>query len=352
MKLYEEFKLFENMWDGDSAADSIDEKELDACFTRVTRAAQSSVDDDGKLKWIPVKLSKEDLKKALRLGSRGTYTNQSRGVTVPAQLVDGVVLCAAGGDGEASYIDLHLQGENPTTGENVVDYCDDIAVAASKTEHDKIFNSVSEFTNYCNRTIIPNADKIAHEIIEQAWSESGLKDYVGITDYTSSYADVTGYKVFYKDNMDNAVYTGTKPECDNFVTMIANMPYAKAHGGLVVLSESKAPTAPSLHEWKSAANNPQQNLTWEELLEKADKLLTELISVSGNEDYDDGDGYWSGEEGYEWCNRYLYYSDTLNNSNKLDELCDIYSNKLPNVVFYYVEDDDICEIGYTATNED
>jgi hypothetical protein len=163
---------------------------------------------------------------------------------------------------------------------------------------------------------------------------------------------VTGYKVFYKDNMDNAVYAGTKPECDSFVAMIAKMPYAKAHGGLVILSEGKAPTAPSLHEGKSAANNPQQNLTWEELLEKADELLTELISVSGNEDYDDGDGYWSGEEGYEWSNRYLYYSNTLNNSNKLDKLCDVYSNKLPNVVFYYVEDEDICEIGYTATRDE
>lgn len=109
-----------------------------------------------------------------------------------------------------------------------------------------------------------------------------------------------------------------------------------------------------LREWQAATNSPnrpKQNLTWEELLNKADELLAELSVVSNNEDYDDGDGYWE-EEYTVWCNRYLYYSDTLNNSNKLEKLCDDYSKKLPNVEFYYVEDEDICEIGYLATREE
>jgi hypothetical protein len=101
------------------------------------------------------------------------------------------------------------------------------------------------------------------------------------------------------------------------------------------------------------ALNISTGLDWQDLLVAADNLLNKLIAASGNADYDDGDGYWSGEEGYEWCNRYLYYSDTLNNTSKLDRLCASYSSKLPNVEFYYSEDLGVSEIGYVATrNED
>lgn len=122
-----------------------------------------------------------------------------------------------------------------------------------------------------------------------------------------------------------------------------------------------------LVEWKTASNAnvnttsssqttttaAQPKLTWEGLLAKADDLLDELIGISGNTEYDDGDGYWQSEYDI-WCNRYLYYSDTLENTAQLKKLCTEYSKKLPNVEFYFVEDKDleISEIGYTATRED
>lgn len=103
-----------------------------------------------------------------------------------------------------------------------------------------------------------------------------------------------------------------------------------------------------------ALNEDVDTMDWDTLIDKADEFLYELIKVSGNADYDDGDGYWSGEEGHIWTNRYLYYTSKLNDSTRLAKLCDEYSRKLPNVVFYYTEDDflddPISEIGYEATN--
>lgn len=103
-----------------------------------------------------------------------------------------------------------------------------------------------------------------------------------------------------------------------------------------------------------ALSEDVDTMDWDTLIKKADELLDELIKVSGNEDYDDGDGYWSGEEGHIWANRYLYYTDKLNDSARLESLCDEYSRKLPNVDFYYIEDDFLddpsSEIGYEATN--
>lgn len=97
-------------------------------------------------------------------------------------------------------------------------------------------------------------------------------------------------------------------------------------------------------------------MDWEDIIVEADRLLDELARVSGNADADDGDGYWSGEEGHIWCNRNIYYTDKLNNSGNLEKLCDDYSKKLPNVIFYYTEDDffddPVSEIGYEATNVD
>ncbi len=94
----------------------------------------------------------------------------------------------------------------------------------------------------------------------------------------------------------------------------------------------------------------QSKLTWEDLLAKADELLDDLVGITDNADNDDGDGYWQSE--YDtWCYRYLYYSATLENTAQLEKLCIEYSKKLPNVEFYFVEDEDleVSEIGYTAT---
>lgn len=86
---------------------------------------------------------------------------------------------------------------------------------------------------------------------------------------------------------------------------------------------------------------------WDDLLDQANTLLDELCVKSGNASWDDGDGYWSGDR--EWCNRNIYYV-RLANTAKLEKLCTIYSTKLPNVEFYFVDDDEaeVSEIGYTA----
>lgn len=98
------------------------------------------------------------------------------------------------------------------------------------------------------------------------------------------------------------------------------------------------------------------SMSWDDLIEKADELLDELCITTGNMWWDDSDGYWSREVGSEWTMRNLYLTNTLNNIDELKKLCDEYSKKLPNVRFYYVEDDaeedPVSEIGYAAINID
>ena len=62
---------------------------------------------------------------------------------------------------------------------------------------------------------------------------------------------------------------------------------------------------------------------WDADVASADKILAEIISQSGNENYDDGDGYWSSED--EWCNRYMYYSNSVANREQVEDLCAKYS---------------------------
>lgn len=90
-------------------------------------------------------------------------------------------------------------------------------------------------------------------------------------------------------------------------------------------------------------------MNWDDLIQEADNLLLELIRKSGNANYDDGDGYWQ-EEYTIWCNRKLYYI-RLNDAAGLEKLCAEYSKKLPNVEFYFYDDEDeeVSEIGYVAT---
>ena len=101
----------------------------------------------------------------------------------------------------------------------------------------------------------------------------------------------------------------------------------------------------------SVLKEAASTMDWDDLIVAADDLLEQLAKATGNADYDDGDGYWE-EEDVTWCMRYLYYSDKLKNTKKLEKLCGQYSNKLPKVSFYFVEREDdfepISEIGYTA----
>jgi hypothetical protein len=92
-------------------------------------------------------------------------------------------------------------------------------------------------------------------------------------------------------------------------------------------------------------------LEWDEAVEEAEELLKELIAESGNYEHDDADRYFSGT--HTLCSRYLYYSDSLNNFEALEELCDKYSTRIksPKCTFYAYEDEDteedpVSEIGY------
>jgi hypothetical protein len=306
MNFYKEFQLYEHLWDTpskvrktrkplkESIDAAFDPAALKACLDRVTASTieKPVLDEDGGS--INVKVSEEDLKKALRIGSRGGYTNGS-GVTMPAQLVDAVYLDITRTDDETDgrcIFLLGLYGENEETGETTLDYNNgDVAFVGDIDIPGAPIESDEEFIEYVKTDIFPVADRIAHDIINKTWNEFGFNDYAGITDYTPT-------------------ETVTSIDSD------------------------------------SASDD------WKDLLNQADKLLDELIKASGNTDYDDGDGYWESEY-TKWCFRYLYSNYELNNVEELDRLCNEYSTKLPNVEFYFsgYEDEgtEVYEIGYIAT---
>ena len=103
---------------------------------------------------------------------------------------------------------------------------------------------------------------------------------------------------------------------------------------------------------KEAVAESAIDASWDNLIAQADSFLDAIVKATGNENYDDGDGYWE-TEGTTWCNRYLYYANSLNNTNLVKDLCAIGSSKIPNANFYYTEDemeeDPVSEIGYTLT---
>lgn len=305
MKLFEEFKLYETLWDEEPGAETksstgaFDQAEFKACLDRVNASAAEQISKaelDTTYASICVKLSEEDLKKALRIGSRGGYTDGS-GVTMPAQLVDVVSLeITRSEDVEdgACIICLELFGESKTTGETSHEYNnEDIPFVGDTTMPGMPAESDEEFMEYVKTKVFPNADRIAHDIINNTWNELGLNDYEGITDYEYD-PGITGYDVDVADDEDD---------------------------------------------------------DWSALLKQADYLLGDLVRASGNADYDDGDGYWQTEYDV-WCFRYLYHFRMLNDVAKVEQLCKEYSKKLPNVEFYFSVpedgDDEVCEIGYTA----
>ena len=116
-----------------------------------------------------------------------------------------------------------------------------------------------------------------------------------------------------------------------------------------------APIEDEAAEDEDAEEEVQESLSlkenWDADVAKADKLLDDIIEKSGNEKYDDGDGYWVDEN--TWGNRYLYYDNSVDNIDLVDELCEKYSTD--NCQFYVFEDDvkedPVSEIGYTLTKD-
>jgi hypothetical protein len=308
MNFYKEFQLYEHLWDApskvrktrkplkESVDAAFDPAAVKACLNRINGNAIDKPVLDKYGSSINVMVSEEDLKKALRIGSRGGYTN-GNGMTIPAQLVDLLSLEIAKGeedDDAIGYICLQLYGENEETGETTNDYNNgDAAFVGDVSIPGEPIESDEEFFEYLKNEVFPNADRIARDIITKTWNEFGFNDYAGITDYTP-----TDYASIDTTSVDSGI-----PD------------------------------------------------DWRDLLDQADKLLAELIEASGNADYDDGDGYWQTEY-TDWCFRYLYHNSMLNNVAELERLCNEYSTKLPNVEFYFYVyedgDDEVSEIGYIA----
>lgn len=299
MKLHEEFKLYENMWDNigckkkattgkpirEAVEAEYDEREVKACLDRVNSAASTEPDFDDEYGdgMVFVSVSEELLKKALRIGNRGTFQDgAAQATTVPAQAVDDMVICFNFYEDEGmATVSLMLGGEDET-------YYNDICVVGWG-DHIAGLSDVEDIESaktFFETQVVPNANKIAEEIINNSWAHYKLSDYAGITTHTGAVTDST---------------TGT---------------------------------------------------SWDNLVVQADNLLDAIIKATGNENYDDGDGYWE-TEGTTWCNRYLYYSNGLNNTSLIKNLCDVGSSKIPNANFYYTEDDmeeePVSEIGYTLT---
>ena len=279
--------------------ESINESEVESCYKRVcASAAENQVINDPDDVALAIKVSKEHLKKALKLGAFSLYAdNEPR--TVPAQYVDSVDIEFLNNIMiDEDYCQLAVQLHGEYEGEDLNDYVDGVCFVQFREY--PAFDTEGEALEFFETEIRPNITKIAEEMIDEAWAASGCTDYEGIT-------DISG-----EDEEDEE-------------------PVNIEDGG---------------KEIKADFSN------WKTLIETADVYLGGLVHSSGNDDYDDGDGYWITEYTV-WCNRYLYHTDALNNEAKLKTLCDEYSKKLPGVLFYYNIDaeEGLCEIGYEASKK-
>ena len=158
-------------------------------------------------------------------------------------------------------------------------------------------------------------------------------------------ADESEHSVFYAANTD----PDTLEEYDNIVVFKNEIfrgdePFMKQ---FVIRSNNTS----NITEWIDTPNGKSIAMNWDNLLINADKRLAELCIKSGNDAWDDGDGYWQTDY-TDWCNRKLYYA-RLNNVAELEKLCEEYSKKLPNVEFYFYDDEDeeTSEIGYVASKK-
>jgi hypothetical protein len=156
---------------------NIDEKAVDACLARINANSGARHRD-----WATVKLSKEDLKKALKIGTNLSH-GSIHGMTIPAQIVDSADLVFLYSDFEnTAIISLELHGDTRSeTGLDVNGYLNDCLPIIGDLELN--FASEDEALEYFKKEILVKADEVAHNIIQNAWLESGFKDYSGITNY-------------------------------------------------------------------------------------------------------------------------------------------------------------------------
>lgn len=166
-----------------------DDKIVDACLGRIYKNADYTITDNGDEldKWISVGITKEDLKKALKVGTNLSHGRYDVGMTIPAQIVDSADLVIYYDYEDSTLgISFELHGDCPDNSDcSVNDYLDSVPIIGKKVITLKNIYSNSDVLSYIKSEIAPNADVIVHEIIEQAWKQSGYTDYSGITDYSS-----------------------------------------------------------------------------------------------------------------------------------------------------------------------
>ena len=155
---------------------TVDKAELDACLARISANSDYTPDY-----YVAVKLSKDDLIKALKIGTN--LSHGINGMTIPAQIVDSADLVFMYDEGRA-WIDLMLHGDTRTeSGLDVNEYLGNCLPIIGSLEFEPDFESEEEAFEYFKQEILPKADEIVHNIIQQAWIEGNFSEYSGITDY-------------------------------------------------------------------------------------------------------------------------------------------------------------------------
>jgi hypothetical protein len=152
------------------------------------------------------------------------------------------------------------------------------------------------------------------------------------------------------------------PKLKTFLEIAERKGYTEIVDILVGELEARGETvttksAPVADPEPTIADDDSGELNWDDTIAIATDMLEEICTLSGNEFYNDGDGYWSGEVGVIWCYRHLYYKNNLENTEELMTLCREYSERLPGVTFYFVEDDvdpddAVSEIGFEINRDD
>ena len=166
----------------DITAGVIDEKAVYDCLSRIEANSGDRLDD-----WATVRLSVEDLKKALKVGTTISH-GKTYGRTIPAQIIDSANLVFMYHDSEGVLsvtLELHGDARPDSDYNDANEYLGDCIPIISHLEI--AFDTEEEALEYFKNEILPNADAIAHDIIQRAWEESGFKDYSGITDYEPKY---------------------------------------------------------------------------------------------------------------------------------------------------------------------
>jgi hypothetical protein len=176
MKLYEEFKLYENMWDeADQLAESsgpAEEIEIPACWERIKASAQRSpiFDPDNApiVGEVPVVLSEKDLEKALQIGDSGLW--DERGTSAPAEIIDQVNLLFWYDEYEESaHLSLELGGDAV----QIAKYFDEEIKVGTLNISQK-FQSYAQVETYFNTEIVPKAAQLASRIVRKSWKHYGF----------------------------------------------------------------------------------------------------------------------------------------------------------------------------------